>query len=67
MNVTIAYVQEQVALVRELSADDEAAHGIEDDLWEEVLQAIAEGHPQAQQLAAEAIKTRSIQFSRWHG
>lgn len=32
------------------------------DLWQDVLRAIADGHPQSAKLAAAALKTRD----RWH-
>lgn len=45
--------------------DDERAHGNEDDLRHEVLEAIANGVPNAQELALEVLKTSKIDFSRW--
>lgn len=45
--------------------DPEVAHGKEDDLYLDVLVAIAEGAPNAKELAAEAIKTQGIDFPRW--
>lgn len=45
--------------------DDEAAHIIDDDLRRDVLLAVANGHPQAQELAAAAFWTEGINFSRW--
>ena len=45
--------------------DDEAAHGMTDDLHRDVLAAIAAGAPDAQILAAAALRTETLGFSRW--
>lgn len=45
--------------------DDEALHSQEDSLWGEVLEAIANGAPDAAGLAREAIRTNDLDFSRW--
>lgn len=45
--------------------DDERAHGLEDELWERVLQAIAAGAENSRELAAEALKTKDMAFARW--
>lgn len=58
-------VEERVALIK-ASGDDEEQHGMEDSLYEDVLQAIANGAPNAADLAAAALKTKSISFSRWY-
>ncbi|MEK5308355.1 hypothetical protein [Bacillus sp. FSL M8-0326] len=46
--------------------DDETAHGMEDDLYAEVLKAIANGADSPEKLAAEALKTEKIEFYRWY-
>jgi hypothetical protein len=59
-------IRERVARIEGMKGDDEAAHTEEDDLWSDVLTAIASGachSPGA--CAAEAIKTKAIRFSRW--
>jgi hypothetical protein len=45
--------------------DDEAAHVAEDNLFEDVLRAIAGGADDAPGLAAEALKSCDLEFSRW--
>lgn len=45
--------------------DDAAAHSTEDALWARVLRAIAAGAVNGQELAAEALKSQEIGFSRW--
>lgn len=47
------------------AGDDEAAHGLEDDLYSSVLSAIAHGAPNAQALANLALRTKLLDFKRW--
>jgi hypothetical protein len=45
--------------------DDEAAHSMEDALRRDVLQAIANGSPDAVELARIALESESLIFARW--
>lgn len=45
--------------------DDEVAHRSEDAMREEVLEAIANGAPNAAELARAALKSSELDFSRW--
>lgn len=45
--------------------DAEAAHALEDDLWEFALRAIAGGSKQAVELAQEALRTKQLDFPRY--
>lgn len=45
--------------------ESERAHSIEKEAWRRVLQAIAEGHANPQELARDALKTLNIDFHRW--
>lgn len=45
--------------------DDELAHSMEDALWEDVLRAIADGAPNAAELAKAALATKELDFARW--
>lgn len=63
--IALGEVRERVAAIEADRYDDETAHGREDSLWESVLQHIADGGPDGQALAAEALKTRDIDFARW--
>lgn len=45
--------------------DDEAAHSLEDSLFEAVLREVANGNSESQKLAKEALKSLKIEFSRW--
>jgi len=61
----IQWIRDAVENIRELVRDNEKAHSLEDDLWEEVLNAIACGASNPQELAREALKTQEIEFNRW--
>lgn len=62
----LSNVEEQIALISAASGDDERQHGLEDSLYEDVLKAIAEGAPNASELAAAALKTKEMEFCRWY-
>lgn len=62
----LSTVEEQIALIRAASGDDERQHVLEDSLYEDILKAIAEGAPNAAELAAAALKTKSMDFGRWY-
>lgn len=64
--MTREQVARRVDAIAAYADDDEAAHGMEDRLHQDVLQAIAAGQcddPKA--CAAEALKTLAIEFERW--
>ena len=44
--------------------DYEAAHALEDRLYEGVLRSIARGAPDAEKLAIAALETRNLRFKR---
>lgn len=59
-------VARRVKAIAECRGDDEAAHGMEDRLHWDVLQAIAAGHAtDPAGCAAEALKSSQIDFARW--
>jgi hypothetical protein len=58
-------VEGRVAAIREVAADWEAAHSWEDQLWLDVLRAIADGAPNPKELARAAVATASIPFARY--
>ena len=47
-------------------ADYEDMHIEEDDMYEDVLRAIAEGDPHSKLLAREALKSKNVKFIRWY-
>lgn len=64
--MTVDEVKERVDDIRHEAVDDETAHGMEDDLYIDVLEAIANGADNPEKLAAEALKTQEIEFYRWY-
>lgn len=66
--MTPADVRRRVENIRKLAgpgADYEALHGIEDDLYRDVLRAIAEGVLEPQAVAAAALHADKIEFPRY--
>lgn len=45
--------------------DFEMAHDDEDNLYEAVLKEVVKGNPEARSMAAEALKTKLIDFARY--
>lgn len=65
--MTVEDVKELCRLVRlaaRTDCDDEKAHAYEDDMLVAVLTAIANGAPNAPELAREALRTQDLNFSR---
>lgn len=63
----VRVVVERMASESGRHPDDERLHMDEDDLWQEVLGAIAAGEcedPQA--VAKEALRTTGLDFCRWY-
>lgn len=65
-HMTVEEVEAKVQAIDDNKRDSESAHGDEDDLHQDVLKAIADGAPHAKELAAAALKTKDIEFSRWY-
>lgn len=63
--LTAETIARRLAEIHEVRGDDEAAHGLADDLHQEVLAAIAAGAPDAGVLAAAALRTETLGFARW--
>ena len=63
--MTISEVRVRVKEVAKLSTDHERAHSAEDQLYLDVLRAIAEGHPDAARLARAALATQLFVFPRY--
>jgi hypothetical protein len=64
--VNPADVEARLAEIVAQSDDNERAHVLEDDLWLNVLLAIARGSDEAQEMAKLAVTSRDIEFSRWY-
>ena len=64
--MTVPEVLARVDAIKERAYDDESAHGMEDDLRRDVLLAIAARKTDDPQgIAAAALLTGAIEFSRW--
>jgi hypothetical protein len=48
-------------------ADPESAHCDQDELYEDVLRAVADGHPDAQEMARACIPIADNAGTRWYG
>ena len=62
----IQEIIKRIKRIKEKAGDSEVAHGIEDTLYLDVLEAIAAGAENAKELATEALKAKSIAFERWY-
>lgn len=65
--MTVDEARRRAALVRDAAheMDDELAHSMEAALQRDVLQAIADGSPDAVELARIALESDSLDFARW--
>ncbi len=59
----IAEVRSRIRSIKASKGDNEVAHSKQDELYEDVLRAIARGADRA--LAREALKVQKIEFERW--
>ncbi len=62
-------VQRRVDVIRSMTDDNEAAHLSEDSLWNDVLQAFADGRVDSEEVSAvalEALAVREIDYDRWY-
>ncbi len=56
----------RLTAIREIRGDDESAHGMEDDLYLDLLKSIAGGScDDPSGCAALAIQSKDIDFCRW--
>lgn len=64
--MTPAEVRKRVADIAQAKGDPEIAHSMQDGLYRELLQAIADGEcERPKSCAAEALKVEDIDFPRW--
>ncbi len=63
--LTAEDIARRLAEIHAVQDDDEHAHGLTDRLHRDVLAAIAVGAPDAQLLAAAALRTETLGFARW--
>ena len=62
--MTLEELRYRIEKIKEVAHEDGIAHSHEDDLREDVLLAIADGAPNAIELAREVLKTGEIEFER---
>jgi hypothetical protein len=65
VTLTAEDIARRLAEIHAVRGDDEAAHGMADDLHRDVLAAIAAGAPDPALLAAAALRTETLGFARW--
>ena len=59
-------VMERVAKISSVSGDDEVAHGMEDDLYEEFVRYVALAGPSVlSEIAKKVLSTKELDFARW--
>jgi len=63
--ITVRKARAMVSKIASDSSDDETAHRLERKLRDQVLTAIAQGSPNARELAEIALSTNDIRFARW--
>jgi len=64
--MTVQDVRDRIAAIA--TADDEytgRAHRLRDDLYADVLRAVANGHPDAAAMAAEALRAEQLNIKLW--
>ena len=64
--ITLALVKRRVKAIDLITFDNEAAHSDEDELHQDVLQAIADGAAHPADLAQAALETQKLDFQRWY-
>lgn len=58
-------VRERLAAIKAVAHDYERAHGMEDELWADVLRAFAEAEANGSEVARLALTSRDIKFERY--
>ena len=66
--MTLDDIHQRLALIEAEAANqaDAKAHAQQDQLWEDVLRAIAEEASNPAELARVALRANDIEFSRWY-
>lgn len=66
-SMTVDDVRKAVEEIRKSINDDEKAHILEDALYQDILESIADGTAEnPAEMAKEALKTGTLDFSRWY-
>lgn len=61
----IADIEGRIEAIKKMAADWEAAHSWEDQLYRDVLEAIANGASDPRELAKAALASQAIPFARY--
>lgn len=64
--MNIKAIEAKIESIKKARKDLEHAHLLEDELWHDVLKAIADGADNPQELAAKCLETEAIKFERWY-
>ena len=66
-HITVKEVKDIVNSFTDSQNEDwEEMHIEEDDMYEDVLRAIADDDPHSKLLAREALKSKNVKFARWY-
>lgn len=63
--MTTEDIRKRIAEIKDHIGDPETAHGLEDDLYYDVLEYISKGKSRIAELARETLKSDDIDFERW--
>ncbi len=64
--MTLDEIKKKVKEIDETKYDNEVAHNLEDDLYEEFIKHIAKtGNNEQREMARAVLKTKQIEFERW--
>ena len=67
INMDAKYISEKLKLIENIGdSDPEVSHSLEDNLYKEVLEAIAKGPENPSELAKEVLKVSELNFTRWY-
>lgn len=67
INMDTKYISEKIKLIESIGDNDpEVSHSLEDNLYKEVLEAIAKGTENPSELAKEVLKVSELNFARWY-
>ena len=66
MEFNLKYIEKSVSEIAEAAHDDEAAHSMEDTLYQEAIEFVADGGVLTQEMAKSILKTYEIDFYRWY-
>ncbi len=63
--MNIEEIQYRIKAINEISHDDEAAHSLEDRLYEDFIKHVSKRKDKIGNMARQILATQEIDFSRW--